>query len=449
MKDLCFRWDSARTKLGGIKIKTNDDFKLPSDTYPNYGTRLGLTYGEPFRPSLGGALVKRGVVKLTENERSRLGHKTCWMEGLFLAEKLPCNAYVMDYDGVKRRVSQVHGTDKEDSAEYRKFRTHVLKVGRVLVDASDTKRFAAGLLNTCPGGANSCAVRGKTVTLKYPSPVNTMLCINYGKSYNTKDFVRFKCFPLNELQEKQKQEELRKKLMMRICSCNKPKGDRKIVRCANSMPDSEKRNRKREQKVLERKRKDELTRRNKMKEKSVECVFCLCKVDDSDDVILRCLVCKIVSCHASCCLGEEDNDKWVCKRCKRKQRRVEKEKKKEKKKKEKKKHVYCEVEEFHMDCVGLKKRPRGRKWYCKDCVELYPKQFRHEEEKPSLKNGLRVSVYWHAEKKWYRGKVSNLKRGSVEIQYADGDVHIHPLEGLLWRKCALAGGRKKIKRVVD
>ena len=56
---------------------------------------------------------------------------------------------------MKRRESQVHGTNRERSAEYRKFRTHVLKIGRYLIDASDTKRFPAGLLNTCPKGANS------------------------------------------------------------------------------------------------------------------------------------------------------------------------------------------------------------------------------------------------------------------------------------------------------
>ena len=34
-------------------------------------------------------------MKLTEEERRLLGHKTCWMEGLFLAEDLRGNTYVV------------------------------------------------------------------------------------------------------------------------------------------------------------------------------------------------------------------------------------------------------------------------------------------------------------------------------------------------------------------
>ena len=219
LSKLALRWDSEPTKVGGIELQVFENFNLPSETYPNYGTRLGLTYGKAFRASPGGALVKRGVVKLTEEERRRLGHKTCWMEGLFLAEKLPSNAYVMDYEGVKRRESQVHGTNRESSAEYRKFRTHVLKIGRYLIDASDTKRFPAGLLNTCPKGANSCSVRGKVVTLRQSATVNTMLCINYGKSYITDNFIKFKCYPLDESKEKQKMQKRCEERMRKICTC--------------------------------------------------------------------------------------------------------------------------------------------------------------------------------------------------------------------------------------
>ena len=180
----------------------------------------------------------------------------------------------MDYEGVKRRESQVHGTNRESSAEYRKFRTHVLKIGRYLVDASDTKRFPAGLLNTCPKGANSCSVRGKTVTLTRAAPVNTMLCINYGKSYITENFIKFKCYPLNELEEKQKREKKREELMRRICTCNKSRGNRIIVRCSNSMPESEKRNRRRELKALQRKREEKLMRRKTLKQNPMKCTWC-------------------------------------------------------------------------------------------------------------------------------------------------------------------------------
>ena len=182
--------------------------------------------------------------------------------------------YVMDYEGVKRRESQVHGTNRERSAEYRKFRTHVLKIGRYLIDASDTKRFPAGLLNTCPKGANSCSVRGKTVTLTRAAPVNTMLCINYGKSYITENFIKFKCYPLNELEEKQKREKKREELMKRICTCNKPRGNRIIVRCSNSMPESEKRDRRRELKALQRKREEKLMRRKTLKQNPMKCTWC-------------------------------------------------------------------------------------------------------------------------------------------------------------------------------
>ena len=217
-----------------------------------------------------------------------------------------------------------------------------------------------------------------------------------------------------------------------------------IVRCSNSMPESEKRNRRRELKALQRKREEELARIKTLKENSTKCI--MCRKTGDDEAMLKCSQCKIVSCHISCVVMTTDTT-WVCKACVIRLRRVEKEKEKksERKKRKKKEHVYCKVEEFHMDCVGLKTRRRN--WYCKECLDMYPEFL--EEEK--LKVGLLVTVYWPLEKKWFKGKVHELSHdsASVEIHYNDGDVQIHPLQDLRWRRldndCAMRKKRRRRK----
>ena len=76
--------------------------------------------------------------------------------------------------------------------------------------------------------------------------------------------------------------------------------------------------------------------------------------------MLKCSDCKMVYCHASCAakVMTDEDDAWVCKACVIRQRRAAKDKKQKRKKE---KHVYCQIEEFHIDCVGLKTRRRN--WY--------------------------------------------------------------------------------------
>ena len=162
--------------------------------------------------------------------------------------------------------------------------------------------------------------------------------------------------------------------------------------------------------------------------------------------MLKCSDCKMVYCHASCAakVMTDEDDAWVCKACVIRQRRAAKDKKQKKRKKEK--HVYCQIEEFHIDCVGLKTRRRN--WYCKDCLEMYP-EFPEEEK---LKIGLSIEVYWPLDKKWYRGKVHEIEEKksstSVEIHYDDGDIQIHPLHGLKWRVVNTDKRKKKRRRKV-
>jgi len=132
------------------------------------------------------------------------------LKGLFLAERANEGAFLFRFDGQELNRDELEKKIKVKGENS----THVLMVGRKYVDASNTTRYPAGLLNTNPSGPNSC-VFASSITEHYqtkaPSrsarnvflaksyPAGTMLTVNYGlkKDFNTRGFVKLMLEPTN------------------------------------------------------------------------------------------------------------------------------------------------------------------------------------------------------------------------------------------------------------
>eukprot|EP00939_MAST-03C_sp_MAST-3C-sp1_P002672 g2672.t1 len=389
-------------------------FVLPGDDFPNYGGRLGLSFGNPFRASEGGMLLRRGVVKLTPEEAANLHQKgqsseMCWLRGIFLAEPGKANQFVLEYNGAKRRVTQVRsGSAKRTSKRvkrasssssslstarrsFAKFRTHVLRCGNAFLDASDTDMYPCGLLNTNPNRSNSCKIKGRMVTLTKRSPKNTFLTIPYGKSYNTSNYIQFQCIPTSTSATfGASSRHLRAKVIC-ICRRSSNESDMPTIRCANAMPKTEKQRRLRE---ANRKRKSaepksggggggaETTKSHSNavphSHPRARCTFCDQLDGDKSSVLVTCCDCESTRAHRHCVSaaydenygGKDEHLWWQCNKCVRRRRRrvPAKNVKNVGGVVVSRRNNYCDTELFHLSCVGLKRRTRG--WLCEKCSRL-------------------------------------------------------------------------------
>ncbi|GAB5354080.1 hypothetical protein AAMO2058_000088800 [Amorphochlora amoebiformis] len=193
------------------------EFTLPFIIAPMYGKRHAALSRRVFRACPYGLKLRRGAVKLGEKESLECGNESGWLKGIFLAERGSTGAFVFRFDGrevSKEDVIQIN-LRAEKEKDLRKTKTsHVLQIGSKFIDASDTKLYPNGLLNTNPGGPNSCVFASKmhedyqkkapwrsakNVFLAREYPAGTMLTVDYGSSsYCTEGFLKLELVPHNE-----------------------------------------------------------------------------------------------------------------------------------------------------------------------------------------------------------------------------------------------------------
>jgi len=224
-------------RLGTWNKDLQDNFTLPSDIAPDYGhkvKRLAYLSRKKFRVSEGGIEIRKGRIRLTEEEAERCGLPSPWLRSIFTANKEDQGSYVFHFDGVEvpktkvernnAKADQSASSKAQDSAGGKrksmnqgegagiKRTMHVLMIGRKYIDASDTKRFPNGLLNTNPGGPNSCFFgkhheqcqknapkrTARNVFLKRDCARHTLLTAYFGRDFCTKGFVKLNLEPKAE-----------------------------------------------------------------------------------------------------------------------------------------------------------------------------------------------------------------------------------------------------------
>ena len=90
--------------------------------------------------------MRKGFLKLIEEERQRCNLPTPWLRGIFLAERADRGAYLCQYEGREMDKQTLLAQNLSE-----KNTTHVLMIGNRYIDASDVDKYPHGLLNTNPG----------------------------------------------------------------------------------------------------------------------------------------------------------------------------------------------------------------------------------------------------------------------------------------------------------
>ena len=186
------------------------DFVLNHDVAPTHGATKAVLSTQSFQLSKGGLRVRKGFLKLVEEERQRCNLPTPWLRGIFLAERADRGAYLCQYEGREMDKQTLLAQNRSE-----KKTTHVLMIGNRYIDASDVDKYPHGLLNTNPSGPCTCvwgstkfesfqknaprrSARNVFMAKSYPS--GTMLTIDYGSKddYCTEGFVKIESEPTNE-----------------------------------------------------------------------------------------------------------------------------------------------------------------------------------------------------------------------------------------------------------
>eukprot|EP00466_Bigelowiella_natans_P013133 jgi/Bigna1/72579/fgenesh1_pg.20_\ len=182
-----FRKAAQQFGAATCKRKKRGEFSIPFEVAARYGDRMGFMSRKAFRACKDGLLLR-------EEEAERCGLPDQWLRGLFLAQRAKAGSFLFRFDGdevtrekvlsfnngvsehnkklsddMKAAAAAAAATSASSSNHTngaggsalavtgdRKKTTHLLQVGKCYIDASDTMRFPNGLLNTNPGGPNSC-----------------------------------------------------------------------------------------------------------------------------------------------------------------------------------------------------------------------------------------------------------------------------------------------------
>eukprot|EP00470_Lotharella_oceanica_P005763 CAMPEP_0170169286 /NCGR_PEP_ID=MMETSP0040_2-20121228/2198_1 /TAXON_ID=641309 /ORGANISM="Lotharella oceanica, Strain CCMP622" /LENGTH=393 /DNA_ID=CAMNT_0010407927 /DNA_START=51 /DNA_END=1232 /DNA_ORIENTATION=- len=223
----CIKRKRDFKKLASWSTETSSPgqaFDIPFDVAPTYGHHRAVHSRKAFRCCEGGLLIRKGELRVTDEEARECALPSAWLGAIFLAERGTQGAFLFRFDGVEVSSNRVRQQNldadcvdnrkkrKEKGAPAKQKTTHVLQVGHTCIDASDTAKYPNGLLNTNPGGPNSCVWgssryeeyqkhapyrSARNVFLSKDCPAGTLLTIDYGSGYFTKGFVKLSLFPTN------------------------------------------------------------------------------------------------------------------------------------------------------------------------------------------------------------------------------------------------------------